>query len=382
MSVKQPVPAALLLEDGRTFEGFSFGHPGETAGEVVFNTAITGYQEILTDPSYRAQIVTLTYPHIGNYGVSPEDMESGRIQAAGLIVKAPCPAPSNWRSAQSLDGWMRESGVVGLWGIDTRALVRHIRTSGAMRGAIIAGDADRARLEARLDAEPPMLGRDLIDEVTCPAIYEWTEGLLRLEGESRTRPRRPAPDRRYRVVAYDFGVKRNMLRLLVDAGCDVTVVPARTPASDVLAMQPDGVFLSNGPGDPAALDYAVDTIRGLVGQVPIFGICLGHQLLARALGGRTFKLPFGHRGANQPVLDVETGKVEITSQNHGFAVDVDSVGGDARVTHVNLNDRTCEGLGHAKWPLFSVQYHPEAAPGPHDADYLFGRFTAMMDAHR
>jgi carbamoyl-phosphate synthase small subunit len=381
--VTTPLPAALLLEDGRTFEGFSFGHPGETAGEVVFNTALTGYQEILTDPSYRAQIITFTYPHIGNYGVNPADMESGRIQAAGLIVRAPCPEASNWRAAESLDAWLGRNGVVGLWGIDTRALVRHIRTAGAMRGAIVAGDpVDRARLEARLAAEPPMVGRDLIDEVTCAAPYEWIEGLHRLDGEARTRPQAPRPDRPFHVVAFDYGIKRNMLRLLVDHGCRVTVVPARTPAADVLALKPDGVFLSNGPGDPAALDYAVDTIRGLIGQVPLFGICLGHQLLARALGGRTFKLPFGHRGANQPVLDVETGKVEITSQNHGFAVDADSIGGDARVTHVNLNDRTVEGLGHAKWPLFSVQYHPEAAPGPHDADYLFRRFTRLMEAHR
>ena len=375
-------PARLLLEDGTVFSGAAFGAQGATAGEVVFNTSMTGYQEVLTDPSYRRQIVTMTYPHIGNYGVNAVDVESDRIQVAGFIVRDPCSAPSNWRAGGSLEGWLVEHGVVGLCGIDTRALVRRIRVQGAMRGAILTGEAGRSELEARLGEEPSMVGRDLVSEVTCDARYEWTEPPTRLPGERSLVGHPAAPDRPYRVVAYDFGVKRNILRLLVDHGCEVTVVPAGTPAAEVLALQPDGVFLSNGPGDPAAVGYAVEATRELLGQVPVFGICLGHQIVCRALGARTYKLKFGHRGANQPVQDLATGRVEMTSQNHGFAVDPDALGDGAEVSHINLNDGTVEGLVHRDLPLFTVQYHPEASPGPHDSNHLFARFTRLMEDHR
>ncbi len=374
--------AGLLLEDGTLFLGEGFGWPGETTGEVVFNTSLTGYQEILTDPSYRAQIVTMTYPHIGNTGVNPADMESGRAQAAGLIVRENCEAPSNWRASSSLDAWMRRHKVVGLSGIDTRALVRHLRTRGAMRGAIVTGQVLRGRLEETLSREPPMEGRDLAAEVSCEAPYAWTEGVTRLFGEAALKAPPVRPDRPYRVAAYDFGVKRNILRLLVDQGCEVTVFPARTPAATLLAERPDGVFLSNGPGDPAACDYAIANVRELLGKVPVFGICLGHQIAALALGARTYKLKFGHRGGNQPVRDETTGRVEITSQNHGFAVDLATLPPEVFATHVNLNDGTNEGISHRGLPFFSVQYHPEASPGPHDAAYLFARFRALMDAHR
>ncbi len=375
-------PAALLLEDGTLLRGRAFGAHGEAAGEVVFNTSMTGYQEILTDPSYRRQIVTMTCPHVGNCGVNRADMESAAAQVAGFIVREAPPRPSNWRSERDLDGWLAERGVVGLWGVDTRALVRRIRALGAMRGAILTGDAREDALRRRLEAEPSMVGRDLAAEVTCEGPYEWREGTLRLEGERTLLGEPPKPARPYRVVAYDFGVKRNILRLLVDHGCEVTVVPASTPAAEVLARDPDGVFLSNGPGDPAAVDYAVEAVRELLGRKPVFGICLGHQIAALALGAETYKLKFGHRGGNQPVKDLATGRVEITSQNHGFAVVADSVGGDLEVSHVNLNDGTVEGVRHRTLPFFSVQYHPEASPGPHDASYLFGRFTDLMEANR
>ncbi|MFN3198013.1 MAG: glutamine-hydrolyzing carbamoyl-phosphate synthase small subunit [Bradymonadia bacterium] len=379
----RPQPAALLLEDGTRFDGYAFGATGETAGEVVFNTSMTGYQEILTDPSYRGQIVTMTYPHIGNYGVNPADVESGQVQVAGFIVRDACPTPSNWRSASSLHSYLRRAGVVGLYDIDTRALVRRIRVHGAMKGSIITGETTSEALQQRMAAEPPMQGRDLVREVTCDAPYTWSEGLTRLLGEEHTRPRPPQPDTPFKVVAMDFGVKRNILRLLVDHGCSVTVVPATTSAEAILAHSPDGVFLSNGPGDPGVVDYAVDTIKQLVENgVPIFGICLGHQLLSRALGAQTFKLKFGHRGGNQPVKDLKTGKVEITSQNHGFAVSADGLEDGAIVSHVNLNDDTVAGLAHERLPIFGVQYHPEASPGPHDADYLFTRFTEMMESQR
>lgn len=379
----KPQPAALLLEDGTLFEGLAFGATGETAGEVVFNTSMTGYQEVLTDPSYRAQIVTMTYPHIGNYGVNPADAESGQVQVAGFIVRDACPSPSNWRSAGNLDAYLRRAGVVGLYDIDTRALVRRIRVSGAMKGAIITGETNVEALKARMESEPPMEGRDLVREVTCDTPYDWTEGLTRLAGEEHTRPRPPQPDAPYNVVALDFGIKRNILRMLVDHGCKVTVVPATASLETVLGYNPDGVFLSNGPGDPGVVDYVLETIQGLVDKgVPLFGICLGHQLLSRALGATTFKLKFGHRGGNQPVKDLSTGKVEITSQNHGFAVSADGLKDGAVVSHVNLNDQTVAGLAHEEKPLFSVQYHPEASPGPHDADYLFRRFTDLMGSHR
>ena len=375
-------PAALLLEDGTRFVGQAFGASGQTTGEVVFNTSMTGYQEILTDPSYRAQLVTMTYPHIGNTGVNPADVESERVQAAGLIVREAHEAPSSWRSSGSLHRYLERNGVIALTGIDTRALVRRLRQTGAMRGALVTGDLSPERLREVLATEPPMEGRDLASEVSCKAPYDFTEGLLRLHGEARTRPVPPRPARPYRVVAYDFGIKRNILRLLVDSGCEVTVVPAKTSAEDVLARDPDGIFLSNGPGDPAACIEAIANVRALIGKRPIFGICLGHQILALALGARTYKLKFGHRGGNQPVRDEVTGRIEITSQNHGFAVDLTTLPQELLPTHVNLNDGTNEGLAHRDLPIFSVQYHPEASPGPHDADYLFARFRAAMDAAR
>ena len=381
ISLKKPESATLLLEDGTRFSGTAFGATGATAGEVVFNTALTGYQEILTDPSYRGQIVTMTCPHIGNTGINPIDMESGRVQAAGFIVRDLCDAPSSWRSEDTLDGWLREAGVIGLAGIDTRALVRRLRVTGVMRGALLTGEASHEALEARLASEPSMEGRDLVVEVSAQAPYLWREGTRPMDGS-------PAPlldttNRRFRVVAYDYGIKRNILRLLVDHGCEVVVVPATTPAEEALGYEPDGVFLSNGPGDPAAVTYAIEATRALLAQrMPIFGICLGHQILAHALGGSTFKLRFGHRGGNQPVHDLTTGRVEITSQNHGFAVRPESLPAGVEVSHINLNDGTVAGLRHTEWPAFSVQYHPEASPGPHDAAYLFKRFTDLMEANR
>jgi carbamoyl-phosphate synthase small subunit len=369
--------AILALADGRVFIGKAFGARGEVTGEVVFNTSMTGYQEILTDPSYCGEIVTMTYPLIGNCGINPEDIESGRPHLSGFIVKEACPYPSNWRSTTTLDEYLEKNGIVGLQGIDTRALVRHIRDNGAQTGIISSLDLDPASLVEKARKALPIVGRDLVQEVTCKKPYHWTEGLWKL-GEGYQQ----AGDSRYKVVAYDFGIKRNILRNLVGIGCDVTVVPASTPAEEVLAMNPDGVFLSNGPGDPEPVVYAQENIRQLLGKVPIFGICLGHQLLALALGGRTYKLKFGHRGGNQPVQRKSEGQVEITSQNHGFAVDGDGIKDSAVLTHINLNDNTIEGLEHCKLPAFSVQYHPEASPGPHDARYLFDRFATMMDKHR
>ncbi len=382
MNLLDREPAALLLEDGTIYRGRAYGARGDTAGEVVFNTSMTGYQEILTDPSYRAQIVTMTYPHMGNYGINLEDVESGRVQVAGFIVREPCAVPSNWRSTGDLESYLAEAGVVGLCGIDTRALVRRIRQVGAMRGAILTGEAaTEAALAERLAAEPPMTGRDLVGEVTCSVPYAWHEPVTPLPAALPTAGV-AQPDRPYRVVAYDFGIKHNILRLLTTHGCEVTVVPATTSAEDVMAMDPDGIFLSNGPGDPAAVHYAIDSVRALIGQRPMFGICLGHQIAALALGAQTFKLPFGHRGGNQPVKDLRTGQVAITSQNHGFAVSPDGLGGGAVVSHVNLNDDTVAGLSLTEKQLFSVQYHPEASPGPHDADALFADFTRLMAEHR
>lgn len=367
--------AILALADGRVFHGRAFGAGGEITGEVVFNTSMTGYQEILTDPSYCGEIVTMTYPQIGNYGINVEDVESARPFLSAFVVKEVCEFPSNWRSKMSLDAYLRENGVIGIQGIDTRALVRHIRDKGAQTGIVSSIDLDPESLVEKARRAPSIVGRDLVREVTCQTSYPWSEGPWQL-GKGYTSPDQ-AP--RYKVVAYDFGIKRNILRKLVASGCDVTVVPAETPAEEVLAMNPDGVFLSNGPGDPAPIVYAQENIRKLLGKKPIFGICLGHQLLSLALGGKTYKLKFGHRGGNQPVLRGEDQRVEITSQNHGFAVDAASIHDAAIQTHTNLNDNTVEGLEHKLLPAFSVQYHPEASPGPHDAAYLFEKFTRMMD---
>lgn len=371
--------AILALEDGKVFYGRAFGARGETAGEVVFNTSMTGYQEILTDPSYKGQIVAMTYPHIGNYGINEQDVESWRPWVEGFIVREASAIYSNWRAVTSLEQCLRDHGIVGITGVDTRALTRHIRAAGAMKGILSTTDLDERNLVRKVAASPGLIGRDLVREVTCAEPYFWTKGLWEgweLEG------REWRVEARYHVIAYDFGVKHNILRLLTDHGCRVTVVPADTPPDDVLARHPDGVLLSNGPGDPVGVPYAIQSVAHLLGRVPIFGICLGHQLLALALGGRTYKLKFGHRGANQPVKDLATGRVQITAQNHGFAVDAASLPDEVVLTHVNLNDDTVEGIRHRTLPAFSVQYHPEASPGPHDAAPLFEQFVEMMAAAR
>jgi carbamoyl-phosphate synthase small subunit len=367
-------PALLALADGRVFRGDACGATGEASGEVVFNTSMTGYQEILTDPSYRGQLVCMTYPLIGNYGINPEDVESRRPWVNGFIVKEVCGYPSNWRGRMRLDDYMREQGIVGIQGIDTRALTRHLRDRGVQEGIISTIETDADRLVERARALPGLVGRDLVSEVTIAEPHGWQEGTWSL-ARGFTAP--PAP--RFRVVAYDSGIKQNILRQLASLGCELTVVPAGTPAAAVLERTPDGVFLANGPGDPEAVPYLVESVRGLVGKTAIFGICLGNQILGLALGGRTYKLKFGHHGANHPVRDLLTGRVEITSQNHGFAVDPGSVAKHGlEETHVNLNDGTSEGMRHRELPIFSVQYHPEASPGPHDAHYLFHRFIDLM----
>jgi carbamoyl-phosphate synthase small subunit len=368
------VKAVLLLEDGTVFEGTSFGAEGTRCGEVVFNTAMTGYQEILTDPSYHEQIITMTYPMIGNTGTNPLDWESRKLFAAGFIVKENCPFESNWRSKDGLSDYLKESGVVGLEGIDTRKLVRHIRTQGAMRGIISSTEIKIASLKKTLDAYPGLVGRDIVLDVTSKKPYKWDKGVVDAITDTEL-----LPEPRFKVVAYDYGMKTNILRLLRSQGCAVEVVPAQTPAKDVLKRKPDGVFLSNGPGDPAAVSYAIQSVRDLLGQLPIFGICLGQQILALALGGTTYKLKFGHRGANHPVKNLDTGEIEITSQNHGFCVDMNSLK-DKKVelTHLNLNDNTVEGIRCRKLKAYSVQYHPESSPGPHDARYLFAQFTDWM----
>ncbi len=403
--------AILALEDGRVFNGRAAGARTRRGGEVVFNTSLTGYQEVFTDPSYSGQIVCLTYPHIGNVGANLDDEESPKPYIEALVVREFSPLASNWRSSESAQQYLERHGVPVIWDLDTRALVRHLRDVGALRGVVATDGTAAEQLVAEARALPTMAGRELAGRVTTARPYEWTKGSIDLAapisvaaaagalpggkaaGDSGGRGVRtdnqppktkgasdPEERPRHRVVAYDFGIKRNILRLLVDHNCDVTVVPAGTSAADVLALKPDGVFLSNGPGDPEPIGYAVENIRKLVGRVPIFGICLGHQLCGLALGGRTFKLKFGHHGSNHPVKNLLTQKVEITAQNHGFCVDPESLpSSDVEITHVNLNDHTNEGMRHRSLPLFSVQYHPEASPGPHDARYLFDDFIALMD---
>ena len=365
--------ATLALADGTTFEGQAFGATGETLGEVVFNTSMSGYQEILTDPSYVGQVVTMAAPEMGNVGANPIDDESARPHAVGMIVRSLSEAASNWRAAETLDGYLRRNKVVGLQGIDTRKLVRHIRTHGAQMGIISSEGHSAGALVERARRAPGMEGQDLVTGITTREPYLFTD-----PSPSVFDPGRPAPELRFDVVAYDYGLKKAMIQLLVDAGCRVTVVPAATPVEQVLARRPNGVFLTNGPGDPAAVPDADRAVAALLGKIPVFGICLGHQILARAIGGSTYKMKFGHRGANQPVKDLLTGKVEITAQNHGFAVDAASVKGKANVTHINLNDQTVEGLEIPDARAFSVQYHPESSPGPHDARHLFARFTQAM----
>jgi carbamoyl-phosphate synthase small subunit len=378
--------AKLALEDGSVFAGRAFGAPGERFGEVVFNTSMTGYQEIVTDPSYSGQIVTMTYPHIGNYGVNADDAESQHPRVEGFVVRELARHPSNPRSTQSLDEYLKSHGIPGIEGIDTRALVRRLRVRGAMTGVLSTIDLDDASLVRKAQAAPRLVGRDLVRQVVPQQSCEWTGGGLHSLTHSGLRisdlglkSRNSKADVGVRhVAAIDFGMKWNIPRYLVESGCRVTIVPGTAGAAEVLAHKPDGIFLSNGPGDPAVLDYAIETIRGLIGRRPIFGICLGHQLLGQALGAKTFKLKFGHHGANHPVLNLRTGAIEITTQNHGFAIDLDSLPADVEPTHVNLNDRTNEGLRHTQLPVFSVQYHPESSAGPHDSDYLFDEFVKMM----
>jgi carbamoyl-phosphate synthase small subunit len=369
--------ALLLLEDGTVFHGYCFAGHGRTLGEVVFNTSMTGYQEVLTDPSYKGQIVAMTYPLTGTYGINKEDMESAAIQVEGFIVKEYQAFASNWRSRETLADFLNAHAKIGIEGIDTRALTRHIRLGGAMRG-IIATDTDDVRdLMDEVKAYPGLNGIDLVQHVTCDKPYRWVQGPLPATPDPQWSSDHPG----FRVAALDCGVKYNILRKLEESNCQVMVFPAHATAREILATNPDGVFLSNGPGDPAAVHYVIDTVRDLIGKRPVFGICLGHQIMGLALGGRTFKLKFGHRGANQPVKDLTTGKVEITSQNHGYCVDPGSMeGASVRLTHLNLNDNTLEGMEHMEAPAFSVQYHPEASPGPHDASYLFERFVRLMKA--
>jgi carbamoyl-phosphate synthase small subunit len=365
--------AKLALEDGTVYTGRAFGARGETFGEVVFNTSMTGYQEVLTDPSYKGQVVAMTYPLIGNYGVNPEDTESGRPQVEGFIVRELSRTPSNYRAKGGLDDYLAGHNVIGLEGIDTRALVRRLRVRGTMTGVLSTTDLDDASLLHKARTHPGIVGRDLVREVVPEQPFEWREAFV-----SPLATYLPEREAGRHVVALDYGMKWNILRCLTRIGCRVTVLPGTAPAAQVMAHEPDGIFLSNGPGDPAPLTYAIGTLRQLVGKKPMFGICLGHQLLGLALGSQTFKLKFGHRGANQPVLNKRTNRVEITTQNHGFAVSMDKLPADLEPTHVNLNDGTLEGMRHRRWPLFSVQYHPEASAGPHDSSYLFEEFHRLM----
>jgi carbamoyl-phosphate synthase small subunit len=376
--MKSKQKAILALEDGAVFEGWSFGCSGEKAGEVVFNTSMTGYQEILTDPSYKGQIVIMTYPLIGNYGINPEDIESQGPKVEGFIVKENSSIFSNWRGDKSLSDYLIRHYIMGVEGMDTRAITKHIRLAGAMKAILSTDDLKRDRLIEKAKASPGLIGRDLVKEVTCEKSFSWASSKDSQFSFAHLPP--PPPHFRPKVAALDYGVKYNILRSLCDWNCEVTVLPASSSAETILSYHPDGILLSNGPGDPEGVPYAIETVRQLIGKKPIFGICLGHQLLGLALGGRTFKLKFGHRGANQPVKDLTTGKVMITSQNHGFCVDPNSLDpAEVEFTQINLNDQTLEGMRHKRFPIFSVQYHPEASPGPHDTQYLFGEFIKIME---
>jgi len=370
---KSTTPSHLVLADGRVFSGTAIGAPGISTGEAVFTTGMTGYQEVLTDPSYCGQIVIMTAPEMGNTGVNLDDQETESPFLAGFVVHQLSSLASNWRSTSTLDQYLKQNGIVGIAGVDTRTITRYIRDKGAQMAAL--GTADIARLHEQAKSAAPMMGRDLTINVTTNKVYEWSSGM------ASWNPGASTPQRRH-VVVIDYGIKHNILRCLVDSGCRITVVPASTSAKEILALRPDGVFLSNGPGDPAAVRRGIDTVSDLIGRKPIFGICLGHQILCLALGGSTYKLKFGHRGLNQPVKDLSTGRIEVTTQNHGFCVDLASLKGKCEVTHIHLNDGTCEGIRHLESDSFSVQYHPEASPGPHDAHYLFRRFTDYMDNGR
>ncbi len=378
--MKPKQEALLALEDGAIFEGWSFGFLGEKAGEVVFNTSMTGYQEILTDPSYKGQIVTMTYPLIGNYGINEEDIESQEPKVEGFIVKENSSIFSNWRGDKSLSDYLVSHRIIGVEGMDTRAITKHIRLAGALKAILSTEDLNRDRLIEKAKTSPGLIGRDLVKEVTCEKPHSWASGN---DSQFSYHPLQPLTFHfRPKVVVLDYGVKQNILRSLYDWNCEVTVLPASSPAESVLSHHPDGILLSNGPGDPEAVPYAIETVRQLIGKKPIFGICLGHQLLGLALGGRTFKLKFGHRGANQPVKDLKSSKVMITSQNHGFCVDPSSLDpAEVEFTQINLNDQTLEGMRHKRFPVFSVQYHPEASPGPHDTQNLFSEFIKMMELH-